>query len=603
MLLQKINTRKSLCIFFIAVSVVAFVLVGIRCATVPFCNDEAATFFYYIQPGDFLPYHSFVSANNHILNSLLSWVCFKLAGDSPFWLRLPNLLALPVLIIAIWRLLRQLTYTHSKLVLIAGFLLSFHWLSFYSVCRGYGLSMSFLVLSISYLSEYFLSGKYIKLLLFYLFLQIAISANLILVITAIPLTFSVMLYQYYHKSLLNKYNIAGLLIHSLLLLYWIRFSFFLQEKNMLYLGDGKSYWNITFVSLIQLLSGTKNRWLPYIILAGSIVLTSIVFTILFRKIKTTVKSIFIPSIFYPLILIIIIAAFYVMKILLHINYPVDRTGLFFYVFFVVSVTFLLDRFSGTPVKVFAGCILAGAMVHFIFAINFTKHSSRAYVTFPERFYIRLLEEQKLNPERITIGGLVQAQFVYDFWNYRNNGALNCIDVPFTLNDDYGIALGSQQQYYHTYYDKIDSEKDWGLALYKRRNKVKRNLLFSANSLKTIHGNDEYYYLYEAKDTAFMGAGPLVAEFTIGTVKGKMPAQLQLVLEIDSTEGQAFCNNYIPLNWIRYDWSADSGQKIYSVSSLFPSKIHRLAFYLRNPEKKEFDMRINSLKIYQSAGIK
>ncbi len=67
----------------------------------PFCHDESATFFYYVQNGDFLPYTSHVDANNHFLNSFLAWICLRLFGDAPLALRLPNILALIVLIIAV----------------------------------------------------------------------------------------------------------------------------------------------------------------------------------------------------------------------------------------------------------------------------------------------------------------------------------------------------------------------------------------------------------------------------------------------------------------------------------------------------------------------
>ncbi len=91
MVLEKTGIRKLSTIIFIIVSAIVFIIAGIRCATVPFNHDETATFFYYIQSGDFLPFLSHVDANNHILNSGLGWVCYKLFGDSPFSLRLPNL--------------------------------------------------------------------------------------------------------------------------------------------------------------------------------------------------------------------------------------------------------------------------------------------------------------------------------------------------------------------------------------------------------------------------------------------------------------------------------------------------------------------------------
>src|SRR5579863_10440970 len=132
MVLQKFNSQQRFNLFFILVSVAVFVIVAIRSALIPLAHDEVATFYYFIQSGSFLPYLSLNDANNHFLNSCLGWVCFSFFGDSPFSLRLPNLLALLALIYAVYRISKQLTHTHAKLILLTGFLLSFHWLGFYS---------------------------------------------------------------------------------------------------------------------------------------------------------------------------------------------------------------------------------------------------------------------------------------------------------------------------------------------------------------------------------------------------------------------------------------------------------------------------------------
>jgi len=458
--------------FFIIVSAVVFTIVAIRCATVPFCNDEAATFFHFIQSGNFLPYRSFVTANNHILNSCLARICFKLFGSSPFSLRLPNLLALLVLIVALYKTSKRLTYMHSKMLLTAGFLLAFPFLSFYSACRGYGISMSFLVLSAFYLMEYFNSKETKKLILFCLFMQIAVSANLTLIVVEIMLTFSVIIFQLFEKKFFKIKNILVLVVHSALILYWVKYSFFLQASNAFYIGQGENYFGITFVSLVQLLSGLQSRWIPICILCGFIVLLIFAITINLKRIQVNRLNLFTPSLFYSLMLAGIIMAFYGMKILLNTNYPEERTGLFFYVFFTLSFIFILDQFSGKLLKGITSLVIAGALIHFVWSINFQKHSSGAYITFPEIFYTRILEEQKLYPGRITIGGQYETKYVYAFWNYRHNGNLDTIDASYNnkipISFTYIIAWNKDESYYKPYYDKIDFDKSWGLALFKRR---------------------------------------------------------------------------------------------------------------------------------------
>jgi hypothetical protein len=604
---QKINNPGLFNFIFIPVAIAVFIIAAKRCNTMPFNHDEIATFFNDIQPGDFWPYNDHMYEGNHFLNSCLSWVCFKLLGDSPLAIRLPNLLALIVLIMAVYRISKQLTHTHSRLILMAGFLLSFHWLSFFSVCRGYGISMAFLMLSISYLTEYFNSKNLRKLFLFYLFIQVAICAHLIIVIVATGLTLTTLLFQLLNKQLFNKWNLIVLLLHGLLILFWIKFSFNMQEQHLLYfISDRTGYWNITFITLIQLLSGSTNRWIPLFVLSGFFILMAVVLILSFSKVKKSFQNLFTPSLFYPLILIGIIAAFYLLNLFLNINFPADRGGLSFYVFFVLSVVFLTDQFTGMPVRAISLIILAGAMVHFAFSLNFNKHSLAEYDTIPQEFYTRLLEEQRSGAGELIVGGQVAREFIYEsaYINYRRNRALNIIDASsdeLHMNADYELIWGFQEKYYSPWYDKIDFNKDWNIALLKRREKIKRNFLLSVDSAKTIQGKGEYFTLFDAKDTAFNNTNPLLLEFDIKSVQGEMPLKAWLVLEIDTSEGHASCFKWMPLNKIKYDWSGTNDDVIDLVSEQLPARIHRLRCYLWNLKKKELKLEMNSLKIYQLEG--
>lgn len=601
--MRKISGQKLFNYFFALVSVFVFVMVCIRSAVIPFAHDEVATFFYYIQTGNFLPYHSHADADNHVLNSCLSWICFKLSGDSPFSLRLPNLMALLVLAVSVYRISKQLIHAHSRLILLAGFLLSFYWLSFFSLCRGYGISLSFLILSLYYLVEYFNSKELKKLVLFYLFVQIALSAHLVLIILAIGLTFAVIIFQLLNKKFTDKRNLTILIIHLLLILFWVKFSFFLQGKNLLY-GDAQNYWNTTFVALIQLLSGSTAVWIPFFMVFCFLVLTGVAITINIKKIQANILNIYAPSIFFTLMLAGMIVAFYAMHVIFNINYPEDRHGLFFYVLFILALAFTADRFKGTPVKALSAIIAAGALVHFILTINFRKHVEDCYQTLPGRFYTRLMEEEKASPERITIGGQPETEFIYDFTNYRHNGDLNNMNislVKLSMNCDYVITMKNKEHLYEPYYAAIDSDKNWGITLLKRREKIKRNLLASVDSLKTFQTHDEFYNLYALKDTGFKNTNPLLIEININRIQAEMPLQAWLVFEIDSTGGDFSNYQRMPLNWIRYNWSGVRNQKLDLVSAQLPKKVRRLVFYLWNLKKKAIKCEINSVKIYQLDG--
>src|SRR4051812_18484464 len=75
--------------FYWALCLPVFVIVILRCIRVPFSHDEVATFFFYIQPGKFIPFYAHPDANGHFLTSATSWICFKLFGSEPWALRIP----------------------------------------------------------------------------------------------------------------------------------------------------------------------------------------------------------------------------------------------------------------------------------------------------------------------------------------------------------------------------------------------------------------------------------------------------------------------------------------------------------------------------------
>ena len=111
---EKINSQKLFNYIFGLVCVLVFAMVCVRSACIPLAHDEVGTFYYYIQTGNFLPYHAHNDANNHVLNSCLGWICFKFFGDSYFVLRLPNLFALLVLFFAVFRISVQVKHNHSN---------------------------------------------------------------------------------------------------------------------------------------------------------------------------------------------------------------------------------------------------------------------------------------------------------------------------------------------------------------------------------------------------------------------------------------------------------------------------------------------------------
>jgi len=117
----------------------------LRAVRVPFTPDEAGTFRKFVST-NILAVFSFASANNHFLNTLLTKFFYALFGPSELALRLPNLLAYLVYLVFAFLLLQR--FAKTRILVVCGFLLlnlNPYVLDFFSLSRGYGLSLGFLM--------------------------------------------------------------------------------------------------------------------------------------------------------------------------------------------------------------------------------------------------------------------------------------------------------------------------------------------------------------------------------------------------------------------------------------------------------------------------
>lgn len=586
--------EKSIKIGFFILVAAVFSILALRNSLVPFNHDEAATFFYYLQSGDYLPYQAHIDANNHVLNSGLGYYCFKLFGSSTFALRLPNLISFLVLAFGVYRILPHLKNNSSKLLLLAALLFSFHWLSFFNTARGYGISMAFLVLSFALLLDYFKNPRIILFYGFIIAIQLAISANLTLIIVTGMTTLLLLFFQIVHKKISDYKIWPGYILHFFLLKYWIDYSFFLKENNALYYGEGDSYWEVTFKSLLELLSGVSNS--TFLMALGIFVLI-ITLAALFVGRKNVKESILkMESLFFFTVLFIgLIASFYFLHIWKDVNYPEDRTALFFYPVFILMMVFLLEKIRESKVLWILPLLF---ILHFAFSINLSIHSMPEYETFPERFYTRLVEEQEKSKEKITIGGHRLTELMFAFMNYNYGGKLNLVDHGEEMNPycDFGIARKKDYPKFKDEYEIID-EADWDFVLLKRKKKMERQLIHQEGATNWQEGEQEFTEYFRVSDTTLSNS-PLWVEMEFEIDHAAQPLHAWMILAIDDQNGEQIVYKRIPLHWLRYSWNQSGKQKIGWITPRFTPKIKTMVIYLWNQKKEFAKIRTHSIKFYQ-----
>ncbi len=587
-------------LFWILSSVI-FVFICLRAFFIPFSHDETATFFFYVQSDNYLPYQAHVYTNNHVLNSALANICYHLFGSHRFVLRIPNILAFVILCFGIFKHLKFLKNYSSKIILVTFFLMTYNFLDFFELCRGYGLSFGLMAIGMAYLLDYLETKKLNYFIFFSIFWQLALAANLILVLVLATLFVFIVLFQLKNKLL---YNFKTLFLHCvnlLCLIFWIKFSFFYKEHGRFDYGFGDSYWLVTFKTLILFLFNTDAIWLQTLII---LVLAYIVFNLLNKlfKLKFNYSKLFTVELIYPILLISLIVAFYLLKKVVDINYPEDRTGLFFYLFFVFSLAFGIDKIQQKIATVFSLVLLVVSLSCFCLSLNFSNFSSYYYHTQPKAVYNYLIAEQLKSPEVLTIGGHPHREMNFTFMNYRGNSILNPMDDSelMQMNCDYYYALKYEKPFYKEYYDEIMFDETWGKVLLKRKEKIKHINIYKSVSLKTLKGNSEFFELKKILDTTFINNNPIEMEAKITFNKVPKPFHAFLVFSFDDSNNVLNCYKRVPLNWLMVDLNANSKTLKLTTSNL-PHTIKDMVVYVWNIDKKEIEITLNSLNIYQLNG--
>jgi hypothetical protein len=411
----------------------------------------------------------------------------------------------------------------------------------------------------------------------------------------------VMFWQIREKIFLSVKNLSVLALHFALIYFWIKYAFFLKESGALYYGEGISYWQVTFKTLIETITFRSDIINILVLLLCGVMFVAFIMKMYKLGLKASLRNDFIVS--YS-IFMALVAAFFILNKFFGVNYPEDRTGLFFYVFFIASLAFMINDSPSALQLVFLYIPL-----FFIFQLaacfNLRVHAWPIYETFPQRFFDRLVAEQDQSKERITIGGHRVREFIYGFMNYNSGVKLNHMTSPeeLQMNCDYAIAYKKDKPYYEPYYNELDSEKDWDFVLLKRKVIPHREVIASTSGLNFSEAN-EYYNTFEKLDTAFSSTEPFQASFNFDVSKAPVPFNAWLVLQVDAEDPADNIFVRTPLNLLKYDWNGTRNFSIDLVTGNVPSKTKRIVAYLWNIEKHEINIKINSFRLYRlkAAGI-
>ncbi|MCI5221389.1 MAG: hypothetical protein D3924_01580 [Candidatus Electrothrix sp. AR4] len=327
-MMNKIHTNPIASVAIPLGVVSLFIYIILRAWFVGFTHDESLTFT--IVNGD-----NFwvLTANNHWLNTILSYLSAKMFGYSELAMRLPNVVCFPLYSYFCFKLVVRHSKSIAATLISVFFLLFNHYLlEFFSLSRGYGLALAcfsgalyyFIQLSQDRIREQTMLAKGI------IFSLLAIYANyaFVIPIAAIQFAYLVCLFKNSKHQIFTLKPLLWFLCELLLLLPALQNILVLKERKQLYFGGTDNVINDTLFSLFRLTFHVEyiqnQKW---VILA--VILMVVIVSLFIKNMDGLffIGLVFIISLLFPVIL----------HYSINMKYPLGRAGLYWIV--IIGVLF------------------------------------------------------------------------------------------------------------------------------------------------------------------------------------------------------------------------------------------------------------------------
>lgn len=580
-----------------ATGLALFVFIFARAAMVPLVGDEVGTFYLYIQNHNFLPYQAHWDANNHLLNSALSVAFTKLFGNAEWVLRLANVIFFPLYLFYAYKLAGLLNNKVLQWAVILCLWFAHNFIEFFGYCRGYGMSMAFL-LGALYYTACFINTPKIRLGLVALaFNMIMVFANLSLLNTFLLINATVFFVALLNYTTINKLRLAlGFLVLTVLPgAFFVVYSFELKKRNLLYYGSTDSFIKVTLNTLIDLVVSTNHAFLIYAIIAAFFALL-IVYTT--NKIKT-LKELNTTDFFVGLLAGNIVIIF-LLAILLKVNYPEDRVGMYLFPLFILAVAFVANGLSS---KVKYVMVLPALFfpIHFAVVANVTYSKQWYEDHIPRRYFDAVQAAPLQNGYPPTVSAYKMRTLTWAYFNMRRNAGQNQIqETNFRDNylADYIISRKQDVPAWQQYYNQIDFDEVSKLALLKRKQALQFNKIAEANVPDKLNNKDEYIGFFELKHDSIAGKTYKVeVQCTVQTLEKPLP-QGRIVLVVSDKEGNTLGYYYQDLEWL-FGYQPNNTYPV-KLSFIIPgyAQAYQFIVYYWSIEKNKINFTNGSYSLYE-----
>lgn len=536
-----------------------------------------------------------LDANNHLLNSLFGTIADRLFGENWFFFRLPNLLAFILYFFSVVALLRPLKKSSLRLLALFALVCCPYYLEYFAYTRGYGLSMGLFAFALLQLFLFVETHKKHHFVFLWLSMVLAVSANLTLVNTYLILLGLLFLFPLIIESAkpLKNFIWKNLLVAIVALLPFIAFGIILKEAGALYYGGKEGLWEHTGRTLMKYIFFWSDQYAR--IFLNVLVGLALVFTIIrFVKQKLTFafsrQGILLLIIFGNLSAIVILARF------LGVNYPEDRTVMYFLPVGLLFLAYLYDRYW--PVGKFTQVAFLFFPVTLLF--NLSLHTS---VFSPDdrmtnEFYKKVKSE--LKPQHsISIYGIMA-------WNWPRHESHSTIkaSTPNLINTNLPLTdiIVSKTTIINNpqiaeLYDTIAHDPASTYVAFKRKQAIERSFVKRSENFHA-EGPLEYanLWFYDFPDT--LQHRPLQVSVS-GHLKSELKKHtLQLVVQTFDSLGQQIERLYYPFEVLHQRSLIDEAFLHHFVLPASDQHIKELRVYFWNRWHGPFTLANAQCELYE-----
>ena len=590
---------------FLLLAGVVFAYVVLRAFLVPLTHDEARTFFVYTLSGRFLPFLSHWDAGNHLLCTALGWLSFEAFGMAPWSLRLFSALSFLLYGWYAWRWGALVREPVVRWCLWAALLFAPVLIEFFSVYRGYGMAMAFLLMALYHTTALVRDGGGQKHMLFallaWLFAALSMLTLMILWCAALGVVALDILVR--KRSALSRIgcSLLWLLLGMLPLGGVSLYAGELQDQGLLYFGTEDGLYRGTLRSLAVEFFGSDAAWvmvpIALIMLAAFVAVGWLFLRGAGDRWRTTgavVTGLFLAELLGRLVLG---EGFGVL-------YPSGRTALHWLPLGVLLFAFAVEGLTmSKPEWKWAALLLLVLPVRTITTMNLTYVRSWPEEAISGNIYDMVGRLQRAAPRPLLVDGYRQMPPPWDherLWMRPGLPLLSSHGFPQT---DCDLLLIDTTYFTAPPGFRTIATSATGRQVLKQRTVPLQLALLTDSVLAPTSLNDEFHGLWEPNAQDLV-AQELVLELELDLRSDAPCLETVLVIEVDGPDGEHLHYDQIELRTLQREWTGDTLHIMRRLPTL-PGNAKRVACYLWNQRRQNVALaygRLRTLRIQPEADL-